>query len=264
MSFRNEDSEILAATNTTRCLCSWDSKTGRPLRDPVHLPVDPEDEDPDGDHPYSLCSFALTQDMEHILTGSEAHEKKVVQWDITTGKRVNQSYRGHKNLISAIAVSPNGNHVVSASWDQAIHIWDLSTGEPVCKPLIGTNWFTSVAYSPSGQYLVSSSADRSIIVWDALSGDVQCGPQFAHNAWTDVVRFSPDGKRIASGSNDGNVVCTLGCSGHGLRQTTIIFKSPLHTLTRIRVENRREQWYIQELQRHPELVIVYDVVNCMW
>jgi len=39
--------------------------------------------------------------------------------------------RGHSDWVLSVAYSPDGKHVVSASRDKTVKIWDSSTGEEV-------------------------------------------------------------------------------------------------------------------------------------
>ena len=55
---------------------------------------------------------------------------------------------GHKNYVESVAVSPDGQWVVSGSQDRDVRVWDSSTGDPVMLlrghshpgELIGVQW----------------------------------------------------------------------------------------------------------------------------
>jgi WD40 repeat protein len=66
--------------------------------------------------------------------------------------------RGHTSVVTSAGFSPDGNHIVSGSWDNTIRIWDARTGEEVVKPLKGhTSGVTSAGFSPDGNHIVSGS-----------------------------------------------------------------------------------------------------------
>jgi CHAT domain/WD domain, G-beta repeat len=74
---------------------------------------------------------------------------------------------GHAHSVWSVAVSPDGQTLVSGSQDKTIKVWELSTGKLI-RTLTGHEgrvW--SVAVSPDGQTLVSGSSDRTIKVWGA-------------------------------------------------------------------------------------------------
>src|SRR5258708_4160723 len=78
---------------------------------------------------------------------------------------------GHSGAVRSVAYSPDGQHIVSGSSDNAIRIWNTETGAAVGKPLKGhTHWVLSVAYSPDGQHIVSGSSDNAIRIWNTETG----------------------------------------------------------------------------------------------
>jgi WD40 repeat protein len=105
--------------------------------------------------------------------------------------------------VYCIAVSPNGQHIVSGSEDQTICVWNATTGEMVAGPFTGhTDSVKSVAFSPDGQHIVSGSLDQTICVWNATTGVMVAGPFTGHTGRVFSVAFSPDGQHIVSGSSD--------------------------------------------------------------
>ncbi|TAF04316.1 MAG: hypothetical protein EAZ78_09570, partial [Oscillatoriales cyanobacterium] len=76
-----------------------------------------------------------------------------------------QSYR-----VKSLAISPDGQTLVSGSFDKTIKIWQLSTGREL-RTLTGhSSEVNSVAISPDGQTLVSGSYDSTIKIWQLSTG----------------------------------------------------------------------------------------------
>ena len=75
---------------------------------------------------------------------------------------------GHTAPIAALAVSPDGATLASASWDHTVRLWPLAGGAP--RVLEGhTQNVNGVAFAPDGRTLVSVSYDQSVRIWP-LSG----------------------------------------------------------------------------------------------
>src|SRR6266702_3612792 len=73
-------------------------------------------------------------------------------------------------LVNSIALSSDGQRIVSGSHDGKIRVWNAMTGETMAVPFSGhSNWVASVAFSPDGQHVVSGSYDQTIRVWNAMT-----------------------------------------------------------------------------------------------
>src|SRR3954453_23267511 len=71
---------------------------------------------------------------------------------------------GHTAPIAALALSPDGATLASASWDHTVRLWSLAGGAP--RVLEGhTQNVNGVAYAPDGRTLVSVSYDQSVRLW---------------------------------------------------------------------------------------------------
>jgi WD40 repeat protein len=69
--------------------------------------------------------------------------------------------------VHSIAVSSDGQHIVSGSEDKRIYVWNAMTGEAVAGPFRGHSGpVMSVAFSPDGQHIASGSRDQTICVWN--------------------------------------------------------------------------------------------------
>lgn len=77
---------------------------------------------------------------------------------------------GHSNYVSAVAFSPDGRTVATASIDRTLRLWDISNPtKPIAvgQPLTGhTSDVPGLAFSPDAHTLASASADNAIRLWD--------------------------------------------------------------------------------------------------
>ena len=108
---------------------------------------------------------------------------------------------GHEDLVTSVAVSPDGKTIVSGSVDRTVRVWDAQTGAPL-RTLQGHEYsVTSVAVSPDGKTIVSGSLDNTLRVWDAQIG-APLRTLRGHEDSVTSVAVSPDGMTIVSGSLD--------------------------------------------------------------
>jgi WD40 repeat protein len=117
-------------------------------------------------------------------------------WDANTGEQLRE-LQGHTGSVNSIAFSPDGNKIVSGSFDHSVRVWDVKTGKQLRELQGHTGSVTSVAFSPDGNKIVSGSEDQSVQVWDAEM-DVLRG----HTSYITSVAFLPDSDYIVSGSGD--------------------------------------------------------------
>jgi eukaryotic-like serine/threonine-protein kinase len=124
-------------------------------------------------------------------------------------------YRGHTHFVETLAWSPESSRIASGGWDQAIHVWDATTEEPVliydghvsnkaAGKGIPEGMVFALAWSPDGTSIASGSWDKTVQVWDAANGR-QIYIHHGHMTSVPAVAWSPDSKRIASASVDGTV-----------------------------------------------------------
>jgi hypothetical protein len=112
--------------------------------------------------------------------------------------------QGHADAVGSVAFSPDGQSIISGSYDNTVRVWDATTGTEQHTMHGHEDWVRSVAFSPNSQSIVSGSDDCTVRVWDATTG-TERHIMHGHEGWVFSVAFSPDGQLIVSGSDD----CTV-------------------------------------------------------
>ncbi len=112
--------------------------------------------------------------------------------------------RGHQEKVRAVAASPDGRYIVSASKDGKLRLWNWQ-GNGIGEPFFGSeDEAIAVAFAPDGEAIASGSDDKTVRLWN-LRGQPIGEPFVGHENTVSSVAFSPDGKYIASGSWDKTV-----------------------------------------------------------
>jgi WD40 repeat protein/class 3 adenylate cyclase/tRNA A-37 threonylcarbamoyl transferase component Bud32 len=175
-------------------------------------------------HSSRVTAVAFSPGGDRIVTGSDDHTAKV--WDATNGREL-LTLQGHAAQVRAVAYSPDGQKIVTGSVDQTARVWDPSRGNPLLTVIETTNAIGSIAFSKDGTRIVTSSgsgnefdlwvavSDHTAKVWDASNGKLQLTLS-GHASSIKAVTFSPDGKRILTGSWDNTAKLWDATSGQEL------------------------------------------------
>ncbi len=88
-------------------------------------------------------------------------------WDAATGQPHGAPLTGHTDAVNAVAFSPDGDLLASASTDQTVQLWNTATGRAEGEPLGGhSGAVRSMAISRAGALLVSAGTDPLVQLWD--------------------------------------------------------------------------------------------------
>lgn len=104
-------------------------------------------------------------DPKLIATASQDKTARV--WDATDGK-MKLELKGHADIVSAIAYSPDGKTIATGGADKAVKLWNPADGKELKALGAHDGGIYAVAFSPDGKVLATAGAgkDNIIKLWD--------------------------------------------------------------------------------------------------
>ncbi len=105
----------------------------------------------------------------------------------------------HKGPVNAVAFSPDGRYLATASRDNTVALVEVATGREVAR-IRHEDDVNDVAFSPDGRYLATASGDGTAALVEVATGREVARIRHEGAVWD--VAFSPDGRYLATASRD--------------------------------------------------------------
>ncbi|MDG2185076.1 MAG: PA14 domain-containing protein [Mariniblastus sp.] len=131
-----------------------------------------------------------------------------------------QKFADHPGKVNGLAFSPDGNQLAVASGVTGLRgtatLWNVADGRRLLDVGEGhRDTLYGIAFSPDGKTLATAGYDRLIQLWNVADGKLIRTFE-GHNGAVYDIAFSPDGSVIASASGDSSVKLWNVASGQRL------------------------------------------------
>ena len=172
---------------------------------------------------YGGCALSPCEEMLATTVGENGETIEVL--NVASGTPITTLTK-HKQIVTALAFSPNGEYLVSGDTEGNLSVWTVESWQEA-RELIGhTNGITAVAFHPNGSQVITASHDHTAHVWDFESGErvtslpmeeesdvsLYRGDQrqirrilnrlsqgYSHKSYLHSITFSPSGDLITGG-----------------------------------------------------------------
>lgn len=134
-----------------------------------------------------------------------------------------RNFEGHDERVDAVAVLPDGRHMVSGSADRTLHLWDLKTGVVLKKMEGHYDRVKVLAVSRDGQLIASGDESGHFIVWQGETRESLTESIKAHSYAISSLDFSPDGTALATANAKSTDGIKLWCA-----ETWKVQGDPIH------------------------------------
>lgn len=143
-----------------------------------------------------------------VTVGGDSARLWDLRRDVPADQRELMVFSPHGSVAWA-DISPDGQHVVTGSWDRSARVWDADTAVTVCKLGRGLDRpedehqgrVNCARFSPDGQMVLTASDDGTAKLWSR--GDWRLVRTLRGHAGPVLhAVFSHDGSRIATASTD--------------------------------------------------------------
>jgi WD40 repeat protein/serine/threonine protein kinase len=215
----------LAAGSSDGTVVVYDAATGKPLMAPLAA------------HKGGVLSVRFSPDGKRLLTAG--YDDMARLWDLESGKEL-QTLEGHTWWVWAAEFSSDGKRIVTAGQDGKAIVWEQpAEGGPEALYELRTEFpkhrgpVYAARFSPDDSQVATAGFDGRVLLWDPnkvtpisvesrIKGDPDPAEPFreltGHRGPVQALAFSPDGRTLASGAQDNEVILWDVAAGTKLKE----------------------------------------------
>ncbi len=152
-------------------------------------------------------AIAIAMSPDGLALAAAQRDGGIDLIDTVTRRRTGPSLRGHVGGIRDVDFGPEGRALASVGADGTVRLWNVDDGLSGRGTKIGeiADVVSGVCFAPHGAYVASANGDGTVRLWDVERGAAAGGPLIQRALGFKVIEFSPDGRGLLAGYNDGTI-----------------------------------------------------------
>ncbi len=147
---------------------------------------------------HGQCQAALSRDGKTLVS---SHNDRLLVWDLASGtitRRIDCPANESSGKSGGVAISPDGRTVAAERDDYVVHLWDLTTGEPLFAEDAAHDTTIAATISPDGRLAATGDDAGNVRVWDPARGTLVHRLEMGRRGRVWSLHFAPDGRALAA------------------------------------------------------------------
>jgi WD40 repeat protein len=177
-------------------------------------------------HLNKVTSLAISPGGRWLASGSETG--RIIVWEIETGQILNTFDSFDSSMITDLEFLLDGKTLASLDTNGFMRYWDYRSGEETPLRKYAIDAF-ELQGSPDGHYLASTSREGARL-WELWSGSYEQVGALSFDPYDNVITsaFSPDGRKLAIYSDDGDLITWNMPEAFQLEEANILSNYPYY------------------------------------
>ena len=111
-----------------------------------------------------ITGIVLAKDQIQVVTVGK--DRKLSFWDLREPNPLQVIDDAHDETSTCIALSEDGQFIVTGGSDSSVRVWSFQTGQIVAEGTLHPSSITSVAFSADAKKIISADETGIVMVWN--------------------------------------------------------------------------------------------------